>query len=34
MAIKNLRKELDEQKKENEKIKWSVKFTRINELEV
>ena len=32
MTIKNLRKELDDQKKENEKIKWSIKFTRINEL--
>lgn len=33
MTIKNLRKELDDQKKENEKIKWSIKFTTINELE-
>ena len=32
MTIKNLRKELDDQKKENEKIKWSIKFTTINEL--
>lgn len=30
MAIKNLRKELDQQKKQNEKIKWSIKFTRIS----
>ena len=33
MTIRNLRKELDDQKKENDKIKWSIKFTTINELQ-
>jgi hypothetical protein len=33
LTVKNLRRELDDQKKENEKIKFSVKFSRISELE-
>jgi hypothetical protein len=29
-ALKNLRRELDEQKRENDKLKFSVKFSRIS----
>lgn len=34
IVMKNLKKELEEIKKENDKIKTSIKFTTINELEV
>jgi translation initiation factor IF-3 len=34
IAIRNMQKELDEVKKENSKIKTSIKFTTIAELEV
>ena len=33
ILIRNLKKELEEVKRENAKMKWSIKFTRINELE-
>ena len=33
MTIKNLRRELDDQQKENEKMKCSIKFTTISELQ-
>lgn len=34
IALKNMQKQLEEVKKENSKIKTSIKFTTINELEV
>jgi hypothetical protein len=34
IVMKNLKKELEDCKKENAKIKTSIKFTTINELEV
>jgi hypothetical protein len=34
MILKNLQKELDDVKKENTKIKTSIKFTTISEVEV
>lgn len=34
IVIKNIQKELEEVRKENSKIKFSVKFTTISELEI